>query len=278
MYVVFVSLTFAAEDQSKISTGDARSHSQTVVDYLKGDSEYHVAPALDSIPNDKYGDEVRLGHQIFTATPKHAHRYAGNGLSCSNCHMDAGRQPNSAPLWAAYGMYPAYRAKNDRSNTLEERIQQCFRFSLDGIAPTLDAPEMRALVSYAHFLARGVPIGVEMPGRGYPQIVNTGYDPNPTRGADIYKAKCASCHGAGGGGQKKDDGSYVFPPVWGMDSYNKAAGMAQDRILAGFLKANMPLGQGWTLTDQEALDVAAYVNLQIRPWDPRKGIIKGLFE
>lgn len=40
----------------------------------------------------------------------------------------------------------------------------------------------------------------------------------------------------------------------------------------------MPLGQGWSLTDQEALDVAAYINLQIRPFDPRKGLLKGFFD
>ena len=63
-----------------------------------------------------------------------------------------------------------------------------------------------------------------------------------------------------------------------MGSYNKGAGMANNDMLAGFLKATMPPGQDWSLSDQEALDLAAYINLQIRPWDPRKGIIKGLFE
>ena len=63
-----------------------------------------------------------------------------------------------------------------------------------------------------------------------------------------------------------------------MDSYNKGAGMANNNILAGFIKANMPLGQPWSLTDQEALDVAAYINQHIRPFDPRKGLLKGLFD
>ena len=38
---------------------------------------------------------------------------------------------------------------------------------------------------------------------------------------------------------------------------------------AAFIKANMPLGQGGTLTDQQAWDVAAYINSQPRPPDPR---------
>ncbi len=253
-------------------------HTRALADHLKGTAQYHIAPSVDTIPNDKYGDDVRLGKKIFTETYKYGRRYAGNDLACANCHLEAGRQPNAGPMWAAYGMYPAYREKNDRSNSLEERIQQCFLFSMNGFAPALDAPELRALVSYIHFLSRGVPIGVDMPGRGYPQVVRTGSDPNPKRGGDTYKAKCASCHGVNGAGEKKAGGGYTWPPLWGMDSYNKGAGMASNDLLAGFIKANMPLGQPWSLTDQEALDVAAYINLQIRPYDPRKGLLKGLFD
>jgi len=38
---------------------------------------------------------------------------------------------------------------------------------------------------------------------------------------------------------------------------------------AAFIKANMPLGQQNSLTDQQAWDVAAFVNSQPRPADPR---------
>lgn len=241
-------------------------------------ARYHVAPADNAIPHDKYGDDVRLGLKIFTETYRYARRYTGNEMSCANCHLDRGRKAHSAPLWAAFAMYPAYKARNNRNNTLEERIQQCFRFSLNGFPPALDAPEIRALVSYMHFLSRGAPVGVEMAGRGYPRLAPTGFDPSPTRGGGIYKQQCAVCHGADGEGKRNPAGGYVFPPLWGMGSYTKGAGMANNELLAGFLKANMPPGQSWSLSDQAALDLAAYINLQVRPWDPRKGILKGLFD
>lgn len=38
---------------------------------------------------------------------------------------------------------------------------------------------------------------------------------------------------------------------------------------AAFIKANMPLGKGGSLTDQEAWDVAYYMNAHERPQDPR---------
>jgi thiosulfate dehydrogenase len=38
---------------------------------------------------------------------------------------------------------------------------------------------------------------------------------------------------------------------------------------AGFIKANMPLGQAGMLSDQEAWDVAYFMNAHERPQDPR---------
>jgi len=234
-------------------------------------------PELSELPQDKYGDLVRQGYRIFTETTRYAPRYSGNALSCGNCHLDAGRRANSAPMWAAWGMYPAYLAKSDRVNTFDERVQQCFRFSLNGIAPPVDSPEVRALVAYSQWLARGKPAGVELAGRGYPTIPRTGSDPNPLRGKALYAGRCASCHGENGEGRRDKAGAYTAPPLWGMQSYNKGAGLHQLELLAGFLKANMPLGKP-DLKDQEALDLAAWINLQERWPDPRKGLLKGLLE
>ena len=41
--------------------------------------------------------------------------------------------------------------------------------------------------------------------------------------------------------------------------------MARTYTAAAFVKHNMPLGQGETLTDQEAIDVAEYFTHQVRP-------------
>jgi cytochrome c len=48
-------------------------------------------------------------------------------------------------------------------------------------------------------------------------------------------------------------------------------------LLAGFLKANMPYDKP-DLTDQQALDIAAWIALQERWPDPRKGLLTGLLE
>ena len=62
----------------------------------------------------------------------------------------------------------------------------------------------------------------------------------------------------------------MAPPVWGPYSYNIGAGMARARTAAAFIRDNMPFDQPGTLTDQQALDVAAYVNAHARPDFPDK--------
>jgi thiosulfate dehydrogenase len=62
----------------------------------------------------------------------------------------------------------------------------------------------------------------------------------------------------------KGDPKY-YPPLWGPRSYNIGAGMARLRTAAAFIREQMPYDRAVTLTDQEAFDVAAYINAQPRP-------------
>jgi len=225
-------------------------------------------PDESQLPDNAFGELVLQGRNIFVNTPQNAAEFVGNGLSCSNCHLDQGRKADSAPLWGAYGMYPAYRKKNDKVNTFTERMQGCFEFSMNGKAPSSDSHVMKALSTYAYWLATQAPIGESLPGRLYPVIPapEKGYD--LAKGKQIYAAQCALFHGDEGEGQRSA-GKFVFPPLWGKDSNNWGAGMHRINTAAGFIKQNMPLGKGNTLSDEEAWHVAAYVNSHERPQDPR---------
>ena len=63
--------------------------------------------------------------------------------------------------------------------------------------------------------------------------------------------------------QNPQDG-YLFPPLWGADSFNNGAGMTRVLTAARFIKARMPLGAA-DLSDDQAYDVAAYMNSHARP-------------
>jgi thiosulfate dehydrogenase len=225
-------------------------------------------PPMSAIPDSAFGKEVAMGRAIFDDPVKNAHGFVGNTLKCSNCHLGEGTVANAAPMWAAYVAYPQYRAKNGHVNTFAERLQGCFKFSENGKAPPLGDPTLVALESYAYFLAKGAPTGTKMEGAGFPKLSKPPLAPGYSRGQDVYTSQCALCHGFDGNGQAAR-GEQVFPAVWGEQSYNWGAGMAQINNAAGFIKANMPLSKGGTLSDQQAWDVATFIDSQPRPQDPR---------
>lgn len=117
--------------------------------------EYLKPRDLTTIPNSAFGDQVKRGYSLFVNSQQMRGTYVGNEQNCVNCHMEAGRKANAAPLWAAYMAYPAYRKKNDRVNSYADRIQGCFKYSMNGEVPAYDSPEIVALSAYAYWLAMG---------------------------------------------------------------------------------------------------------------------------
>ncbi len=237
-----------------------------------------MPPPRAALPAGPLGDAARQGEAIFSRTASHplSAPYVGNRQACGNCHLDAGRLAGAAPLWAAWVAYPAYRKKNAKVNTFIERVQGCFTYSMNapasatGVAPAADSDVMLALQAYSYWLATGAPTGdTQMPGRGFPRLAPPGQGFDPQRGAQVYAEKCALCHGEQGEGISDAGGNRLFPPLWGAQAYNWGAGMHKIDAAAAFIQRNMPLGLGNTLSDQQAWDVAAFVNSHERPQDPR---------
>ena len=268
-------IVFAADDapRNPIQLAQATPASAPTTGAASASAPRFQPPPDSAIPDDDFGKEVKLGQAIFNGTSPLAAPFVGNSLRCASCHLDAGRLPHSAPLWSAYLTYPAYRSKNKHVNTLAERMQGCFRFSMNGKAPPLGDKVLVALESYAFFLAKGAPVGAKLAGGGYPSLPQPALAMDFKRGAKVFEQKCSLCHGVDGQGQSSN-GAVVFPPLWGPMSFNWGAGMGSIKNAAGFIKANMPLSQGNTLSDQEAWDVAMFVDSHERPQDPRfKGSI-----
>jgi thiosulfate dehydrogenase len=95
-----------------------------------------------------------------------------------------------------------------------------------------------------------------------------------TKGRLVYVSKCQVCHGKEGAGQPNMDNiGYRYPPLWGKESYNEGAGLFRVSNFAKYVKYNMPFGTSYgspQLTDEEAWDVAAFVNSQPRPANKSK--------
>jgi thiosulfate dehydrogenase len=198
-----------------------------------------------------------MGYEIVVHTQQYAKRYVGNKLNCTNCHLDAGLNPNAASFVGLSVQYPEYRARVDRTMTLADRINECFERSLNGKALPPDSSKLQAVIAYIEWLSQNVPRGSKVAWRGIPRISQIQLL-DPVLGKAVLVKKCAFCHGTDG------QGTMAAPPLWGPNSYSIAAEMARVGVAASFIKGNMPRGWGWTVTDKEAFDVAAYINSQPR--------------
>ena len=221
-------------------------------------------PASTAIPDGPLGEAIRYGQRIMADTGAAAPAYVGNALKCANCHLDGGRTAYAAPLVGLTGLFPEYRPRRGGVESLADRINECFRRSMNGKALPADSREMTGLLAYIAWLSQGVPTGSEVEGRGFREIRAPG-PVDASRGEAVYVAKCGACHGADGQGLKAGADRFVFPPLWGPQSFNVGAGMARLSLAAAFVRAQMPPGNAGTLTDQEAYDVAAYFTTQPRP-------------
>lgn len=194
-------------------------------------------------------------------------RFSGNNLACGSCHLDGGRQRYALSFIGAADAYPRDMARENASQTLTQRINGCFERSMNGRALPEGSREMAAMIAYIRFLSDAAPAGMD--GRGAPTVALLDRPADPARGAEVYTAHCAICHGANGQGARNADGpGYLYPPLWGPDSFNDGAGMHRIIPAANFIRANMPFGvthESPVLTGAQAFDVAAFVNVQPRP-------------
>lgn len=215
-------------------------------------------------PPGELGKAVRLGEAIVSETSTHplSKPYVGNSLNCTSCHLNSGRHRVAASFLATAAAYPAWSPREERVITLEDRVLNCFMRSQNGIRPPNGSQVSVAIATYITWLSQGnrLNMNAEKPlGPNHTPILDfKALKPNVEHGASLYADRCGDCHG--GDGQGTDEG----PPVWGDQSYNDGAGLSRNDKLASWLKVAMPLDDA-DLTDQEAYDLAAYLNDHPRP-------------
>ena len=225
--------------------------------------ETYKAPAVDSTPDDPLEASAFRGLAILTKTRDSLPDYVGNSLTCTSCHLDEGRRPNAAPLVGVTARYPRYIDRVDAVVSIEDRVNYCFTRSLAGTKIPNDSREMADIVAYLTVISRGVPVGEHVKGEGIKALAK-GVPHDSTRGHLLFRDNCARCHGTNG------QGIGVVPALWGARSYSIGASMARVERAAAFISHNMPFDRPGTLSDQQAYDIAAYINSMSRPDLPGK--------
>jgi thiosulfate dehydrogenase len=233
------------------------------------------APDSNTIPHTAAGDEVRYGRDLIARTsfylgPNGTVAQISNGMNCQNCHLAAGAKPYGNNYSAVASTYPKYRDRSGSIETIEKRVNDCLERSLNGKPLDSNSREMRAIVSYMHWLGSHVLKGIKPLGSGISTLKDLDRAADPEKGKLVFIEKCQTCHGATGAGQPDTitHTGYMYPPLWGPDSYNVGAGLYRLSRMAGYVKDNMPFGASHgnsQLTDEQAWDVAAFINSQPRP-------------
>jgi thiosulfate dehydrogenase len=229
------------------------------------------APAIPAIATEEYGRRL-VAHTAELLGPDHPdpdRRYIASRLNCGSCHLATGAEPGTLTLLQTDEHYPRFSGRAGGMTDIEDRINECMQRSMNGRALPMDSPEMIAIASYL----RSLGAQYEASGAGRKKAAEPPPFRMPNRAADlaggerVFGARCAACHGADGQGLLASTDrrkGYLFPPLWGPDSFNDGAGMHRVLTAARFIKARMPLGEPG-LSDAEAFDVAAFINSRPRP-------------
>lgn len=207
---------------------------------------------------------VMQGFKYMQLTPKLVPQYAGDRISCNNCHFNGGNtQGGSSGGISLVGVVDEYprQLATGKTMSLAERISLCFERSLNGKPVPADDPVMKAIIAYLEWISEPVK-GQKKPWLGL-EPLKSNHVPDAKQGAIQYKLHCAICHKMDGGGSVEERGDSV-PPVFGPHAFNDGAGMAKLQTFASFIYHNMPQGQPY-LTEEQALDIAAFVIKQDRP-------------
>lgn len=229
------------------------------------ESDVAVAPTAE------YGRRL-IAQTSWLIGPDHpdpGQRFAGNRLNCGSCHLGAGKSAGTLSLLETFDKYPRFSGRDGKESDLKERIDGCMERSMNGRTLPRDSVEMDAMVAYIRSLSEqwiatspSQRVVVEPPSLRIParaaDLVN---------GKVVYEDRCRVCHGRDGEGlfaSQDTRRGYVLPPLWGADTFNNGAGMGRVITAARFIKARMPLGRA-DLTDDQAFDVAAFINSMPRP-------------
>ncbi len=267
IFLVLLSVAFliyACNGNDKFLIAGNSSQFDTSVIW-RGWNKYQI-PENDTLV--RYGREL-IENTSYYLGPNGIVAQFTNGMNCQNCHLNGGTVPWGNNYGAVVSTYPQFRARSGGLETIVKRVSDCMERSLNGQAVDSNSKEMKAIIAYMHWLGDDVPKKFKPKGSGIMNISLLDRAADPEKGKIVFINKCQRCHGEDGQGMKRPDAPGNYPPLWGEKSYNTAAGLYRVSRFAGYVKNNMPFGEveysNPQLTDEEAWDVAAFVNSQPHP-------------
>jgi len=250
---------------------------------------------IDTAPPNVFLGYLYMHHTSETLGPDGNTVYADTGepyvatsTACSSCHFTGGHVPFGTPVYQSPSKYKLdpvtglglYFTPLGYHRDLEDSIIDCFRNCMNAErAPAKDDPVMVALVDYIHWVADGIidpaaqanwKLLPPEAGPGLPAIAGvSALRADRVRGGALYANNCSDCHdkdGPGAGEYRIGEERPRIPALWGsVDGYSRGAAFYRTPVLAAYVQKHMPYDHPATLSNQDALDIAAFINAPDKP-------------
>ena len=274
LFLVMLSLIVIVVVLATTGRKDLAGNNKTNPSNTKPGFDWHP-PDTSQIASTPDGKLILYGRDLIANTahylgPRGSVAPITNGMNCQNCHLEAGTKFFGNNYGAVFSTYPRFRERSGSTENIYKRVNDCIERSLNGTRG-LDtmSREMQAIKAYITWLGQNVPKNVAPTGSGIANLPYPDRSADPVRGQRVYVQNCQRCHGINGEGILAGGSTaYIYPPLWGDHSYTTAAGLFRVSRFAGYVKHNMPFDaphNSRAITDDEAWDVAAFVNSQPRP-------------
>lgn len=241
----------------------------------KNASPHWVIPDTGELTDSADAKLIKYGRSLIVNTayylgPKGVIGHKSNGINCQSCHLDAGTKLFGNNFSLVSSGYPRYKDRSGSVETMKKKVEDCFERSLNGKTIDSNGREMKAFVAYLKWIGKNVKKGAKPMGAGIEELPFLNRAADPAKGRMMYISKCQSCHGKNGDGVLNATGTtYTYPPLWGEHSYNIGASIYRLSKFAGYIKDNMPFKADYKnrqLTDEQAWDLAAFINSQYHPY------------
>ena len=147
-----------------------------------------------ALPPGPVGQSIAYGHAIVLKTQWLMKDYVRSDMSCADCHIAGGTQPRGGSFVGTYGRFPQWNKRAHRVIALQDRIAECFLYSMNGKPPPYNSKAMIAIVAYIAWLSRGTTVGASQAPADRSRALPTA-SPDVHHGAQIYSTACETCHG-----------------------------------------------------------------------------------
>lgn len=232
------------------------------------------------LPEGNTGREILYGRELLVNTSYYFGKKGiikpllSSAVQCQSCHLDAGTRMYGNHLLLSYKKFPSYFPRTGQKITLEERIHLCIKDHYRGFNSSLPENEMRAIKNYLRWISKSKFEHIEEAQSSFMKFAFPGRKASRDRGKKVYAQHCLRCHGSNGAGEMtKDNIMYLYPPLWADKGYSLNSPFLQNYRLAQFIRATMPFGarpDNPILSEEEALDVAVFINNRPRWGEPSK--------